>query len=937
MNKRVKKKWRNGRGLALLTVILLWLLLNGCADEPREGAAYGPVLQTGGTFVSVDIQNDPDVVSPIRLHEPALRCGTAISVSGFAPGATLQILEGGVNVIGEEIGYDPQEQLIELNVPLEDDWILTAVQKIDGETSAPSNQVEVQDYTEAYPSGLPRPEINYLPLYRCGIATVAENLPQGGQVRILSDAVTDPIGRANGIGTGHTIGIHPPFEVGHGITAISSICDIESQPSEPPRIVQPEPASLPAPGVPELYENGAIIIVGNLVNGARVTIRDQTTGTPVAGGGAPANRVRFRASTPVTGGQVLEVEETLCDLDVTTTVTVNDCSRLPAPIIIGPQPGDTQVYLTNVVAGSRILIYAGSEEIADGGASPIQLTRAVAEGEILTAVQILGNCQSSSGYQVTVGTGLNDPGIAGACQVQSFRYGETSAETTDISNFFNSPYPTVTESMDAVPLRGIVYYPVSSHGRYPLFMIVHGNTGSPDNAGYDGYNYLLEHLASHCIVAVSIDEYFLNGSGVSGEMDARGIMLLRHLQMMRKWDQDPTHDLYSKIDYNNVMVSGHSRGGEAAVVATKFNTWLHNPSQPDFDFNFGIRAIYAIAPVDGQISWDTSAPLSGLPLRDMTVDSADYFVIHGSHDGDVATFDGHRTYDRALPVTSDAGHLKALRFVHGANHNQFNSFWATLPPDHTPTASTTDVQNLNRLNLTAYAFATLKGWLPYRAFLKREVTFASMPAGLTVVRQYQDPERRFINHYEEDDDEASASLPGVINDIDGVVSSYEDIYFYAPGPPHWLWEQTDGLLLGWGGGTDGLYDIKLTGDLDTLISDYPVLSFRVGQVFDESGAINPDGVDKNFTVRIQSGAVSGPGALISDYVSLVSAVDVPGTWTDSNLGYKATKTIMSSVRIPWAHLLPAEYDGFSTEWEIRFELDQHTTGLLVLDEIQASE
>lgn len=928
-------QWLLAVPLALVTVAAL----AGCdGDEPGEEAEHGPVLQTGGERVgNPGVENDPSVVSPPTLHEPILRCGTAVRVSGFAPGATIRILEGGANVIGEEVGVDPAGQQIELDEELEGDWTLTAVQEIDGTTSDPSDAVDVQDHTEAYPDGLPRPDLPALPLYRCGRATVVSNLPEGGEVDVESDALSDRIGHATGVWSRHSVGISPAFQLGHDITAVGSICGIETPRSTPPRTVQSEPSSLPAPEVPELYEGGSIIVVGGLVNGSVVRIRDQATGDVVAGGGAPSGRVRFRADPPVTGSQVLEVHQELCDVtSPITTVTVGECPDLPPPTLIGPQPGDTEVHLTDVVPGSRVLVYADGVEVGDGGGSVVQLTRPLAEGETVTVVQLLDGCQSSEGYAVTVGTGLEDPGAQGSCQVESFTYGDRDPETTDVSDFFDSPDSSVSPDMDEVPLRGRVFHPVGP-GRFPLFVVVHGNS-APADAGVDGYDYLLSHLASHCIVAVSIDEHFLNGR-VRGEMDARAVVMLRHLQLLREWDRDPSHPLFTQIGHGNVMVAGHSRGGEAAVVAEKFNQWLHDPSDPDFDFGFGIRSVYAIAPVDGQIAGDGSDPLAGLPLSDIEIDSADYFVIHGSHDGDVATFAGHKTYDRAFPVDDPAAGLKALRFVHGANHKQFNTHWNTLTPDHPPTAAAADVQALNRLNLTAYAFATLKGWTPYRAFLKREVTFPSLPSGMTVVRQYQDPDRTFMNHYEEDDDPNTGSLTGVANGRTGSVTQYDDIDFDAPGPPHWLWEQTDGLLLGWSGGTDGVFHVDLDGDLRDLVEDYPVLSFRVGQVYDDGGSLNPPGVDKDLTVRVVAGGTSGPAVRVSDYVRLVYPVEVTGTWVDTHpaFGHPATKTVMSTVRIPWEHLLPPEEVSFADGWQLRFELDRHSTGLVVADEIQASE
>lgn len=921
----------------LLVSLSFALALAGCnGDEPEDDAPHGPVTQTGGgTEPARERQNDPDVVSPPLLHGPALTCGTALRVSGFVPGARIRIREGGSNVIGERIGVDPAGEMVSLDVPLETGWRITATQEIDGTESAPSNELEVIDHTMHYPDGLPRPKLDHIPLYRCGIATVVGDLPQGGSVSVLSDALPDRIGGHNGVGSSQSVGIHPPFELGHGITAVSSICEDESDPSLPPRIVQPEPGTLPAPDVPELYEDGTIIVVGKLTNGSRVTIRDQSSGDTVAGGGAPAGRVRFAASTPVSSGQTLEVQQKLCDVESpVTTVTVNSCSALPAPVAISPQPGDTQIQLSSVVPGARVLVYSGSEEIGDGGGSTVQLVRPVAAGETLTVVQRVGECQSTSGYVVVVGTGLDDPGVPGRCQVENFTYGYRERISFDVSDFNNSPPAGSGISMDDVPIRGRVFHPVAP-GRFPLFVIVHGRA-SPTLNSEDGYDYLLSHLASHCMVAVSIDEGFLNGPS-SGEMDARAIVMLRHLQELRDWDRDPAHELFTRIDHGNVMLAGHSRGGEAAVVATKFNHWLHDPVEPYFDYDFGIRAVYAIAPVDDQISGDSSAPVAGLPLSDIVLTEADYFVIHGSHDGDVATFAGHRTYDRAFPVNSPASRLKALRFVHGANHKQFNTVWAAGSPDHTPTAADADVRGANRLKLTAYAFATLKGWHSYRAFLKRTVTFPSLPSGMTIVRQYQDPERTFINHYEEDSDPATGSLSGVGNATTGVISTHDNISFDAPGPPHWLWQQTHGLLLGWSGGTNGVLEVEVPAAHIALIDDYPVLAFRVAQVFDESGTFNPSGVDKDFTVRLRIGGDSGPAVRISDYVRLVPAVDVPGTWIDGYFGHKATKTVMSSVRIPWAHLLPDEDFEAADEWALRFEMNRHTEGLIVMDEMQASE
>src|SRR5678816_2537480 len=84
---------------------------------------------------------------------------------------------------------------------------------------------------------------------------------------------------------------------------------------------------------------------------------------------------------------------------------------------------------------------------------------------------------------------------------------------------------------------------------------------------------------------------------------------------------------------------GHSRGGEAVAVAAAFNTLSHYPDDATigFDFHYGIKAVVAIAPVDGQYS-----PAN----RPTPLDNVNYLVIHGSHDGDVSSFMGLRQYAR---------------------------------------------------------------------------------------------------------------------------------------------------------------------------------------------------------------------------------------------------------------------------------------------------
>src|SRR5262249_54857865 len=156
----------------------------------------------------------------------------------------------------------------------------------------------------------------------------------------------------------------------------------------------------------------------------------------------------------------------------------------------------------------------------------VALIRPLVDGEELIVTQSLGNCTAQKAWRVRVGRGLDDPTVTGPCsKVESFEYGQqgdSDRRTTDVSSYFNSPDSDVSVPMNAVPLHGVGRIPAGP-GPFPLVLIVHGNH-DPTQPSYPGYDYLLDLLASHCMIAVSVEEDFLNG-WVNGEMDARGIVL----------------------------------------------------------------------------------------------------------------------------------------------------------------------------------------------------------------------------------------------------------------------------------------------------------------------------------------------------------------------------------------------------------------------------
>ncbi|HME91301.1 MAG TPA: hypothetical protein VKE49_07745, partial [Myxococcaceae bacterium] len=150
-----------------------------------------------------------------------------------------------------------------------------------------------------------------------------------------------------------------------------------------------------------------------------------------------------------------------------------------------------------------------------------------------------------------------------------------------------------------------VYMPSDlSVGTFPVVMVLHGNhetcgTGSnprvDDNCqytttgtcpsgyvmapSYAGFGYLADRLASwgYIVVSINANRGINCGAGISfddGLVLARGRLILKHLQRLSEWNTNagttPASlgvDLQGKLDFSQLALIGHSRGGEGARAA----------------------------------------------------------------------------------------------------------------------------------------------------------------------------------------------------------------------------------------------------------------------------------------------------------------------------------------------------------------------------------
>lgn len=385
------------------------------------------------------------------------------------------------------------------------------------------------------------------------------------------------------------------------------------------------------------------------------------------------------------------------------------------------------------------------------------------------------------------------PGAPGSLEVKRLFYGSgtdlrrpeyrdsVTIKTTavDVSKFVSMDPPVAKQRKEYwgfepknFPINGRVWYPAGA-GPFPLVLIVHGNHNMKDFSD-PGYGYLGELLASRGYILVSVDMNFINGA-LRNENDGRGILLLEHVKAWKAFNEDPQNPFYRKVDFNQIALMGHSRGGEAVGHAAAFNRLPRYPDDATvkLDYGFPIKSIVAIAPVDGQYR-----PSERL----QPVENVNYLVFHGSHDGDVSVFHGLRQYQR-VKFTDGQPHFKAAVYVYRANHGQWNSVWGNK--DNGPRSarildlrgllSPEDQRDFGKLYISAFLDATLKNdkrYLPL--FRDHRVAGQWLPRTMYITR-FEDSNYRPIASFEEDVDVTSGTVAGVTLRADSIASWKEGL------------------------------------------------------------------------------------------------------------------------------------------------------------------
>src|SRR5688572_17648400 len=312
--------------------------------------------------------------------------------------------------------------------------------------------------------------------------------------------------------------------------------------------------------------------------------------------------------------------------------------------------------------------------------------------------------------------------------------------------------------LKAAPINGRVWYPDGA-GPWPLALIVHGNHNYREFSD-PGYGYLCDLLASRGFICVSVDENFING--LSAENDGRAWLLLKHLETWKTFNETTDGPFFGRVDMNNIAVMGHSRGGEAAATAAAFNRLKYYPDdfKQEFKFNFGIKSVVAIAPVDGQ--YKPSSVFT--PLENIN-----YLIIHGSHDGDVSTAVGARQYER-LQFTDGQPWFKSMVFMYRANHGQWNTVWENK--DNGPRSGRSlDLRTLidpeaqrqmAKVFISGFLEVTLHQRRDYVPMFRDHRTAGAWLPKTLYTTKFQENGFRSLSSFDKDVDLTTGSVPGVV-------------------------------------------------------------------------------------------------------------------------------------------------------------------------------
>jgi hypothetical protein len=496
-----------------------------------------------------------------------------------------------------------------------------------------------------------------------------------------------------------------------------------------------------------------------------------------------------------------------------------------------------------------------------------------------------------------------------------------------------------------------VFYPkdiANTQSKAPLVVMLHGNHATcgfgsnprsdtsctytskgicPDGyvvvPNHEGYNYLGENLASwgFWVVSINANRGITCGGGSEGDWGlnlARGKLVLKHLGLLYKWASTGgapaslglgPDGLLGKIDFANVGLFGHSRGGEGVRAA--YNLYLDSGSPwPAKIPGLSIKAIFEIGAVDGQTS------------RVLDANGTVWNQLLPMCDGDVIDLEGRYPFERMLLNTSESVNAqKSLYEVWGANHNYFNTEWQTSDSNgcvagtllFDPNGSGSELQQKIALASVPAFFRSHLGSNPEEPFNQNFNPLDFLPSTVTNITQVDrdftpTPASGETEVFEDFDQETGINTSGNQNVMGQINLKHKNL----------ISETVQRVAdLSWDGkGQATFFEAVWAGpSLGKDINGYATLDFRIARKL--SSPLNPDPIT-DFGIQFEDA-----NGHFSNEVPVSNFVAINGPGNDN--------PVLKTVRIPLS-----VFSGIDTAkvHGVRFNFNKTNTGAIYLANIR---
>lgn len=523
------------------------------------------------------------------------------------------------------------------------------------------------------------------------------------------------------------------------------------------------------------------------------------------------------------------------------------------------------------------------------------------------------------------------------------------------------------------PLNGETISSLDENNNVVTSTAAHNYGVVPSHAGYD---YLAQQLAFRGYIVVSINSNrginMMQGTPEDPSLIlARGRLVLKHLQKLSEWNANGGPydsgtppglllgvDLKDKIDFGNVGMMGHSRGGQGVRAAYNLyhdagSLWPARILRP-----VEFKAIFELAPTDAL----TQRTVNGTTINTLDAVTPDtarrgtkWNVLLPMCDGDVFTMAGVHPFDRMMLLNAETPATpKSTYTVWGANHNFFNTEWQQPDPIHvipfTKTGcigggnppifgigSTVSPQQQQvahasvvaffRANVGATADATYnQGFNPRYKLPDMAALVTRIDRGFT-----PSPDASLTLPFDNLNNPAVTSYCAPPNTCPATTTHFTVTPTAVPN--HYLglraaairWDQP---------GTDKMFEVGWAGSGGSVnLSTYQTLDFRISR--EDNSLLNLP-VPTNFSIRLvrADGSLSNPVSLCKYEPNLRGPVGGYDLNANATLVREARHPLLETVRIPLS-----DFTGVSlTQVKgVRFVFDGSATGAIYLTNIRFSK